>query len=103
MNNASLVGTVLNLAGLGIFDSRGDIRSNGANLGVGHEAAGAKNLTQGANDTHGVGRSDQAVKVDLTTFDAVGQIFHEIGRASCRERVCHYVYISVFAVSLKKT
>src|SRR3546814_13210825 len=26
----------------------------------------------------------------------------EIGRASCRERVCPYVYLSVFAVSLKK-
>src|SRR3546814_13751327 len=26
-----------------------------------------------------------------------------IGRASCRERVCPYVYISVVAVSLKKT
>src|SRR3546814_16998233 len=26
----------------------------------------------------------------------------EIGRASCRERVCHYVSISVVAVSLKK-
>src|SRR3546814_11820460 len=25
----------------------------------------------------------------------------EIGRASCRERVCQYVYISVVAVSLK--
>src|SRR3546814_19942086 len=27
---------------------------------------------------------------------------HQIGRATCRERVCHYVYISVVAVSLKK-
>src|SRR3546814_16611725 len=27
----------------------------------------------------------------------------EIGRASCRGRVCQYVYISVVAVSLKKT
>src|SRR3546814_20610671 len=27
---------------------------------------------------------------------------HEIGRASCRERVCQYVYISVDAVSLKQ-
>src|SRR3546814_14343499 len=27
----------------------------------------------------------------------------EIGRASCRERVCKYVSISVFAVSSKKT
>src|SRR3546814_7966093 len=26
----------------------------------------------------------------------------EIGRASCRERVCQYVYISVVAVSLKQ-
>src|SRR3546814_11040276 len=26
----------------------------------------------------------------------------QIGRASCRDRVCQYVYISVFAVSLKK-
>src|SRR3546814_11219137 len=26
----------------------------------------------------------------------------EIGRASCRERVCQYVYISVVAVSFKK-
>src|SRR3546814_14209872 len=26
----------------------------------------------------------------------------EIGRASCRERVCQYVYISVVAVSLQK-
>src|SRR3546814_17883033 len=26
----------------------------------------------------------------------------EIGRASCRERVCQYVYISVVAVVLKK-
>src|SRR3546814_2095025 len=27
----------------------------------------------------------------------------QIGRASCRERVCQYVWISVVAVSLKKT
>src|SRR3546814_11293058 len=29
--------------------------------------------------------------------------FDQIGRASCRERVCQYVSISVVAVSLKKT
>src|SRR3546814_17516816 len=32
--------------------------------------------------------------------DVIG--FEEIGRASCRERVCQYVWISVVAVSLKK-
>src|SRR3546814_16422337 len=31
-----------------------------------------------------------------------GSAYNEIGRASCRERVCLYVYISVVAVSLKK-
>src|SRR3546814_15190481 len=34
-----------------------------------------------------------------TAADVIEQ---EIGRASCRERVCQYVYISVVAVSLKK-
>src|SRR3546814_5161044 len=29
--------------------------------------------------------------------------FNKIGRASCRERVCKYVYISVVSVSLKTT
>src|SRR3546814_16441328 len=33
---------------------------------------------------------------------AVCMPFAEIGRASCRERVCQYVYISVVAVSLSK-
>src|SRR3546814_15220303 len=32
-----------------------------------------------------------------------GEIGDEIGRASCRERECQYVYISVVAASLKKT
>src|SRR3546814_13187905 len=31
-----------------------------------------------------------------------GMRLKEIGRASCRERVCQYVYISVDAVPLKK-
>src|SRR3546814_16899674 len=37
-----------------------------------------------------------------TVVLAVAQRFGEIGRASCRERVCQYVSISVVAVSLKK-
>src|SRR3546814_15415322 len=32
----------------------------------------------------------------------VGDVGGQIGRASCRERVCQYVSISVVAVSLKK-
>src|SRR3546814_11279402 len=36
-------------------------------------------------------------------FDRSIDIRIEIGRASCRERVCQYVSISVVAASLKKT
>src|SRR3546814_16999125 len=32
----------------------------------------------------------------------IGSVITEIGRASCRERVCQYGYISVDAVSFKK-
>src|SRR3546814_12863081 len=32
----------------------------------------------------------------------VGDAIRQIGRSSCRERVCQYVSISVVAVSLKK-
>src|SRR3546814_15945296 len=43
---------------------------------------------------------------ELLQPDLGGELRHfavdEIGRASCRERVCQYVYISVVAVSLKK-
>src|SRR3546814_13244173 len=34
--------------------------------------------------------------------DSTSKRFLEIGSASCRERVCQYVYISVVAASLKK-
>src|SRR3546814_17571218 len=34
--------------------------------------------------------------------DASAGVLEQIGRASCRERVCQYVSISVVAVSLKK-
>src|SRR3546814_14716032 len=36
------------------------------------------------------------------TVASLPLIWAEIGRASCRERVCHYVEISVGAVTLKK-
>src|SRR3546814_11342317 len=39
---------------------------------------------------------------DITAFGRVDLLdAEEIGRASCRERVCQYVSISVVAVSLK--
>src|SRR3546814_5195909 len=47
---------------------------------------------------HPLGRAEQIRQYRHGGFLAV-----EIGSASCRERVCPYVSISVVAVSLKKT
>src|SRR3546814_12305548 len=59
-------------------------RRGGANLVVEHRA----------------GEGLDAVPVHARNFRTDDGL--EIGRASCRERVCQYVYISVVAVSLKK-
>src|SRR3546814_15427568 len=40
--------------------------------------------------------------IDMTRRFWIGAALAEIGRASCRERVCQYVLISVVAESLKK-
>src|SRR3546814_12597663 len=54
--------------------------------------------------TAGMSRTKVEIKRD---FDSLARLWDEIrqkkiGRASCRERVCQYVSISVCAVSLKK-
>src|SRR3546814_13910580 len=41
-------------------------------------------------------------KVSLHSWDSRRRLPSQIGRASCRERVCQYVSISVVAGSLKK-
>src|SRR3546814_17653411 len=45
-------------------------------------------------------RGNDAARVELSVFRRV-MLELEIGRASCRDRVCQYVLISVVAVSLK--
>src|SRR3546814_18880934 len=42
------------------------------------------------------------VPTDTSRTNQPEMIEKEIGRASCRERVCQYVWISVAAVTLKK-
>src|SRR3546814_17955577 len=61
-------------------------------------------VTLGRGDGGGRGRDGVADGVaDLLHHLLDRERQHEpIGRASCRERVCTYVYISVVAVSLKK-
>ncbi|MOA28309.1 hypothetical protein D3C78_1492400 [compost metagenome] len=84
MDDASLVGTVLNLTGLGVLDSGRDVRRHGADLRVRHQATGTQDLAQGTHDTHRVGRSDDHVKVHLTGLDLVSQVVqaNDVGAGS---------------------
>src|SRR3546814_12919452 len=50
-------------------------------------------------NTPSLARPPQAFR-SLSSFAPRSRI--QIGRASCRERVCQYVYISVVSVTLKK-
>src|SRR3546814_12089642 len=79
----------------------------GEEVATGQGAAGHLPGARGPQLQHVVAALDDALPApqhqqrrnDLAV--AVGAV--EIGRASCRESVCQYVYISVVAVSLKKT
>src|SRR3546814_13823725 len=54
-------------------------------------------------DPGAVRRNAKAMKATLAPFGIQAeQILQQIGRASCRERVCQYAQISVVAGSLKK-
>src|SRR3546814_20874670 len=48
-----------------------------------------------------VGRSESCSPGLRTGVGSQAATCPEIGRASCRERVCQYVYVSVVAVSIK--
>src|SRR5258708_32725597 len=76
LDYAGLVGTVLHLAGSGILHRCRDIGRHRPHLRVGHEPAGAADLTQLADHAHGVGARDHDVKIELPPFDAFGEIFH---------------------------
>src|SRR3546814_14962148 len=49
----------------------------------------------------GVDPQARAEQLEVADFVRLAHVV-ELGSASCRERVCQYVYISVVAVSLKK-
>src|SRR3546814_16427345 len=51
---------------------------------------------------HWFGLGAESAQADVRWAKACKSALAEIGRASCRERVCQYVSIWVVAVSLKK-
>src|SRR3546814_12016496 len=74
-----------------------------------HDAHGAARFTEAAlvDRDHVIAcvieaLDETAVRGRGFTRAAVTVTLQQIGRASCRERVCQYVEISVVAVSLKK-
>src|SRR3546814_11412106 len=62
--------------------------------GKGHEPVDGHRRAQDVEQFHGGDIGIQQVSVRIPML--------EIGRASCRERVCQYVLIAVVAVSLNK-
>src|SRR3546814_15339928 len=64
--------------------------------GLGHHADG-----QDAQFFGNLGHHRASARASAATHAGSNE-HHEIGRASCRERVCHYVSISVVAVTLKQ-
>src|SRR5690606_33650814 len=75
VDDTGLVGTVLNLTGLGVLHGFGNVRGHGANLRVRHQTTRAEDLTQLTDDTHGVRRSDHHVEIDVAGLDLFGQVF----------------------------
>src|SRR5690606_9356560 len=76
VDDAVLVGTETHLTSLGILDSGSNVRSHSADFRVRHQAARTENLTQLANNTHGVRRGDDHVVVQITGLHFGSQIIH---------------------------
>src|SRR3546814_17554986 len=66
-------------------------------------AGGAVHVVLGNHEQYMLRANTSRANADhLHELNAMGGYRHEIGRESCRERVCQYVSISVVAVYLKK-
>src|SRR5690606_3671456 len=76
VNDAVLVGTETHHTRLGILDSGRDVRSNGAELGVRHEATRTEYLAQLTHNTHRIRRGDNHVIVQVAAFHLGSQLVH---------------------------
>src|SRR3546814_12342854 len=91
-----------------ISDWSSDVCSSdlvGARAARGNRHFGLRGKEYGYERYFGAGRDARALVDDHVGLDVCdahpGDAAREIGRASCRERVCQYVEISVVDVSLK--
>ncbi|MCY1358930.1 hypothetical protein D9M69_454790 [compost metagenome] len=76
MDDAVLVGTETHLTSFGVLDSGSDVRSNGADFRVRHQAARTENLAKLTNNTHRVRRGDDDVVVQVASFHFGSQFIH---------------------------
>ena len=80
MDDVGFVQAVLDLTGLRLGNGAAHIGRDRTGLGVRHQAAGAKHLTQTAYQAHHVGRGDQHVKINkafvLDLCDQIGVADH---------------------------
>ena len=72
--DAVAVSAVLDAAGLELGDHLGDVHGDGAQLGVGHEATRAEDLTEAANLAHHVRGGDGGVKLDVASGDLCDEV-----------------------------
>ena len=75
MQHASLVNLEVHATSLKFGNGLGHIKGDGAGLGVGHKATGAKHATDLTNKSHNVGGSHGGVKIEAAFLDLGDQVF----------------------------
>src|SRR5205807_1481058 len=78
VNDPGLVHPIGDLARLRVLHRGRYIRSHGADLRVRHQSARTQNLAELADDAHGIGARDHAVKVDLTGLHLGRQVLDRV-------------------------
>src|SRR3546814_20300039 len=89
-NSGTIAGDVTGV----VSDAGGAVTLVNSGTIAGETGAAFTSVTQTSLDNSGILSGGSGVAVQLGAF--------ELGRASCRERVCRYVKISVVGVSIKK-
>ena len=82
VDDVGLIETVLDLTGLSLVDSLGDIGGNRACLRAGHKTSGAENLTETADETHHVRGCDSDIEIhEALALDSCNKIL-------CTDNLC---------------
>ena len=75
MDDVGLIQTVLDLTGLGLFDSLSDVGGDGACLGGGHQSLRTEDLTETTDGAHHVGACDNGVELEpVLLLDLLNEI-----------------------------